>query len=104
MNRRGFFKTITGFAAGVYAAFVPGKMGHKAELVEWIKNVKDDSLVEEVNDEITPCHIQVNTFWSTNKEINFAYTIWGERANGDKIPIKAVYFTESGERREEDLI
>jgi hypothetical protein len=25
MNRRGFFKTITGLAAGVYAAFVPSK-------------------------------------------------------------------------------
>lgn len=25
MNRRIFFKTITGFAAGIYAAFAPGK-------------------------------------------------------------------------------
>ena len=25
MNRRSFFKTITGFAVGVYAAFAPGK-------------------------------------------------------------------------------
>lgn len=50
MNRRSFFKTITGFAAGVVAAFAPSKAKAKMTLREWHKSTPMRFVIQDERD------------------------------------------------------
>lgn len=55
MNRRSFFKTMTGFAAGVYAAFVPSKGLSVSDVVRVREDLeKAEGLVHNKDVFVTP--------------------------------------------------